>query len=275
MPIALPDNMRLALLPPREAVAAFVRRGLLSPSFSWQDIYGAEHAHQFTVAKMMRVDLLQLVYDELGLSIEQGISLQRFQRELTPKLQAAGWWGKQEVTDPATGEQRIAQLGSPERLELIYEVNLRQSYAAGRWERIERGRRVNPFIIYRTMRDERVRASHRPWDGLVLPVDHSFWRTHYPPNGWRCRCTAYAIDERGVQRLAQSGIRIQREAPEIEYVEFTNRRTGEVVSVPRGIDPGFDYNPGLQRGSALRQAYERKLAGIDPAIAARARATDG
>lgn len=277
MPTPLPPNMRLELLPPPEAVEAFKRRGLLTPSFSWQDIYGAEHGYQFTVAKMMRLDLLQLVYDQLQSVVDAGESLAQFERALTPKLQDAGWWGEQEVIDPTTGEPRVAQLGSPERLRLIYEVNLRQSYAAGRWERIERTKRVNPLIIYRTMRDERVRASHRAWDGLVLPVDHPFWRTHYPQNGWRCRCIAYGVNERGVERLERAGMRIQREAPPIEYVEFTNRRTGEVVSVPRGIDPGFEHNPGIRsaRAKALQMSYASKLAGAAPPIAQAARDADG
>ena len=41
-----------------------------------------------------------------------------------------------------------------------------------------------------------MRASHKPFDGLVLPIDNEFWREHYPPNGWRCRCIAFGIDER-------------------------------------------------------------------------------
>ena len=38
------------------------------------------------------------------------------------------------------------------------------------------------------MHDERTRETHRAWDGLTLPVEHSFWKTHLPPNDWGCRC---------------------------------------------------------------------------------------
>ena len=47
----------------------------------------------------------------------------------------------------------------------------------------------NLFLLqYRTAHDERVRASHRVLDGITLPKSHPFWQTHYPPNGWGCRC---------------------------------------------------------------------------------------
>lgn len=36
--------------------------------------------------------------------------------------------------------------------------------------------------------DRRVRPSHAILDGKVYPADHEFWATHYPPNGFRCRC---------------------------------------------------------------------------------------
>jgi uncharacterized protein with gpF-like domain len=41
---------------------------------------------------------------------------------------------------------------------------------------------------YSTAGDERVRASHRPFDGVRYPKEHPFWRQFVPPNGWNCRC---------------------------------------------------------------------------------------
>ena len=38
------------------------------------------------------------------------------------------------------------------------------------------------------MHDERTCETHRAWDGLTLPVEHEFWKTHLPPNDWGCRC---------------------------------------------------------------------------------------
>lgn len=44
--------------------------------------------------------------------------------------------------------------------------------------------------MYRHSGAEHPRLQHKAWDGLTLPADHPFWQTHYPPNGWRCRCRA-------------------------------------------------------------------------------------
>jgi SPP1 gp7 family putative phage head morphogenesis protein len=44
-----------------------------------------------------------------------------------------------------------------------------------------------------TSGDERVRHSHQMMDGVRYPKEHSFWKSYFPPNGWRCRCTANPI----------------------------------------------------------------------------------
>lgn len=45
-----------------------------------------------------------------------------------------------------------------------------------------------PNLVYRTQGDERVRDSHNLLNGVVAAIGSDFWKSHYPPNGWRCRC---------------------------------------------------------------------------------------
>ena len=267
MPTPPPPRFRLGAVEPAEAIAAFARRGLLQPSFRWQEVWEEEHASRFAVAGVAQLDVLRLFQDALREPLSQGKSLADFAKELKPKLVARGWWGNIEITDPTTGELRTTRFDDA-RLQLIYDVNLRQSYAAGRWAHIERNQARMPLVMYRTMRDERVRASHAQWDGLALPVDHPFWRQHYPPNGWRCRCTAFALSERDLRRRQQRGERIRTEAPPPTMVQYRDPRSGATTSGPLGVDPGFAYNPGdvppAQHGAGLlRQALD----GADPSIA--------
>lgn len=246
MPTPIPPGMSLGAVAPEDAIAAFLNRRLLQLSFSWQDVWQEEHTKAFTVSRLAETDLLDFMRVEIERALEAGTSLEDWSATVQERLEQAGWWGRTEVTDPVTGEQ-VATTFNPTRLQLIFEVNTRQAYAAGRWARIERNKARFPFVTYRTMGDEMVRASHRPWDGVVLPVDDPWWDTHYPPCGWRCRCTAFAIDERGIEKLIKAGLPVKREAPPTDWVEFTNKRTGEVSKVPRGVDPGFGYNPGKVR----------------------------
>jgi SPP1 gp7 family putative phage head morphogenesis protein len=53
-------------------------------------------------------------------------------------------------------------------------------------------------LEYVTMRDNRVRPSHRTLDGIVKPVDSSFWNVYYPPNGWYCRCKVVVTKKKDV-----------------------------------------------------------------------------
>jgi SPP1 gp7 family putative phage head morphogenesis protein len=263
MPTPVPAGLRLGLVEPTDAIAAFQRRGLLQPSFAWQDVWQDEHARAFAVAGVQRLDVLQVFQAAVDDAIRSGTSLAEFRKTLIPQLTAKGFWGDVEVEDPATGERRISRF-NPRRLQLIYDVNMRQSFAAGRWARAQRSKARLPYLVYLTMQDERVRASHRRWNALVLPVDHPFWDTHYPPNGWMCRCYAYAIDDKGVERLRRAGVKIQTEAPAIDWITHVNPRTGEVAPVPRGIDPGFAYNPGKGRDPALHEAALRKALVASP-----------
>lgn len=251
--------MRLGTAQPAEAVAAFAKRGLLQETFNWHDVWEAEHASRFMVAGVAQADVLKLFRDALQEPLAQGQSLGDFAKQIKPLLQAKGWWGDVEITDPKTGEIRNTRFNDA-RLQLIYDTNLRQSHAAGRWAAIQRNKKRLPLVMYRTMRDERVRASHAAWDGLALPADDAFWRQHYPPNGWRCRCTAFALSEKDLQRRRAAGERIQTEAPPEQLVPYRDPRTGATATAPLGVDPGFAYNAGQaqvqQASTLLRNALD-------------------
>lgn len=247
-------------------------RGLLTQTFSWQDLWQEEHAHQFTVSRLARLDLLQAVYDGILASVKGDMGRKDFMRGVRDILASEGWWGDKVLTDPKTGEELVTKF-DPARLKLIYDVNTRQAYAAGLWQRIERNKATSPYIRYITKRDERVRASHRGWDNLTLPVDHPFWRTHFPPNGWRCRCRTMSMSQAEYDKgFAPDGRKLDKSAPEILWKEWENKRTGAVEKVPFGIDPGFGYNPGMggARRGALSNAEVGKLDAAAVPVAASA-----
>ena len=227
-------------LAPAEAIRHFESKGY-QVGFSWQDVWQEEHAKAFTVAKAMRLDILEDIRRQVDASIRDGISFDEFKNRLKPVLQEKGWWGRQNMVDPATGIEREVQLGSDRRLKTIFDTNLRTSYAAGAWERIERVKARRPFLKYSAVQDSRTRPQHRAWHGTILPVDDPWWDSHYPPNGWNCRCIVQQLSQRDLDRR---GEKVSDTPPSAPPVKRINRRTGELVETPAGVDLGWDYNVG-------------------------------
>ena len=96
-----------------------------------------------------------------------------------------------------------------------------------------------PYWQYLAVMDRRVRPSHAILDGKVYPADHEFWATHYPPNGFRCRCDCTQPSARQVEK---QGLTVESHAPGRGW---TDPKTGMecFVHFP-GPDKGFRNNPG-------------------------------
>lgn len=245
-------------IPFEEAMEALRRRGTnLFPSGHWATVWQEQHHVGFTVARSAGFDVLKDIHTALMDALEHGTTFADFKRGLIPTLQKKGWWGRTAVIDPETGEERTVQLGSVRRLETIFDVNMRVSFAQGRWEQQQETKNVFPYLRYEGILDSRIRPQHRRWHGTILPVDHPWWKTHYPPNGWKCRCDAVAVSGDDVRRF---GWKVS-DAPDDGMVTWINPATGEVVDVPVGIDPGWAYNPGdTDRVARLGRIMLEKLA---------------
>ena len=229
---------------PKQALEFFRGKDLKIPAFHHLDVFRKQHVAAFTVAKAMQGDILVDIQQAIDKALAEGKTFRKFAAEIAPTLQAKGWWGRQEMVDPKTGETVEVELGSPRRLKTIYRTNLRTARAAGAWDRIQRTKKTHPFLIYELGPSENHRPEHVAWKGTMLPADDPWWDTHYGPNGWGCKCRARQISKAEADRLGGPTAR-----PPLDPVQWTNNRTGETSMVPRGIDPGWDYNPGKVRQS--------------------------
>lgn len=239
----MPAAVNFRALPPQEAIAFFRQKGY-RPTFSYLDMMHRAHSDAFTVAGVTKLDVLQDIRALVDEAIANGSTLADFKKGMQQKLAAKGWWQPVEVTDDATGETKTVDLRRSRRLRTIFNVNMRTAYAAGQWKRIQRTKKALPFLCYKTAGDDRVRPRHRAWHNVVLPVDHPWWETHFPPCDWECRCQVVQMTKGMVER---AGLRVWDGPPDDgPPVSFTNPRTGEVSRVPKGIHPSFAYNPGQQ-----------------------------
>ncbi|MFG6462305.1 phage minor head protein [Roseateles sp. DXS20W] len=241
-------------LEPRKALEFFRGKGYAT-SFGWQEVWQYEHDLAFTVAKMMNVDLLRDVRMAVDKAIAEGWTKQQFRDALEPRLVEAGWWGKAEMTDPDTGEIKQVQLGSPRRLQTIFETNIQTSYAAGHWAQIRQTKDDAPYLMYDAVNDAQTRPEHAAWDGLVLSADDPWWQAHFPPNDWGCRCGVIQLSRAQAEAMGKAE---PDTAPAVQMRDYTNPRTGETTQVPKGVGPGWAYAPGSSRIEMQRDLLTEK-----------------
>lgn len=281
---AASDFAQLARVKPAEAIAFMQGRGLSTETGYYSDLWRAEHERAFTISRLTRADLLERVQASLSQSVAGDLSRRDWLRETRALLQKEGMWGTLEVADPLTGEIKKTTFNEA-RLRLIHDTNVRQALAAGQWQRMLRNQARAPYARYVSMDDDRVRADHRAWHNTVLPITHPWWSTHRPPNGYHCRCRVVALTQAQFDRgysESRPGAETEEAAPLVrepfktkpppeQLVDWRNPRTGEVQKIPKGIDPGFDYNPGTSGASkAFDAMVQKKLAKLSPAVRAAA-----
>lgn len=255
-------------------VTDFFDQKLPRPGFSWQDVWGQEHAYAFTVAKATELELLTTFKASISTAIAKGQTFETWRAGLLPKLAAIGW-DKPKMVEDATGQQppREVDFTAPRRLQTIFQSNMASARSAGQWNRAQRTKAALPYILYVRTASTDPRVEHLTWVGVILPIDHPWWRTHWPPNGWGCKCSIRQITARERATLLASdpkktGISYTTEIPDNGPPRtFLNKRTGEVTTVPAGIDPGWGGNPGLDRAQTLttRLTEQLQAAGEDDA----------
>lgn len=245
-------------------VLDYFRDKKLAPRFSWLDVWGEEHAHAFTVAGVLEDKVLAEFRAGIDQALKDGTGFDKFKADMEKRLKPLGWWGPRRVIDPDGTSMKTVDFTRPKRLRTTFWSNIRAARAAGQWDRIQRTKRALPFLLYVRTTAGDPRPEHLRWAGIILPVDHPFWRTHFPPNGWGCKCAVRQLSalqaERLLGREPEDGGIIYRDTPPEERMRaFINKRTGVRTQVPDGIDPGWHTNPGVGRSRTLGRILTDQL----------------
>ena len=211
----LPELKAAFSLPFKEQ-ETFFRNKINIPTVKWDDLWKDQHAKGFMVAGAYKAELLTDFRGAVDKAITLGTTLADFRKDFDRIVAQNGW--------SYNGTRNW-------RSEVIYSTNIRTAYAAGRWEQMQEPavKEAFPYLEYRHGDSKVPRPQHLAWNGLVLPVDDPFWKTHYPPNGWGCKCKVFAATKRDQKKAQVQG---KTEAPSSPV----DPKTGE----PTGIDKGWD-----------------------------------
>lgn len=90
-------------------------------------------------------------------------------------------------------------------LKTEYDQTVATANMADKWQDFVAQQDLYPNLKYSTVGDGRVREKHRNWHGLILPITHSFWKKHLPPNDWGCRCNVTQTDEEPTVTIPDTG----------------------------------------------------------------------
>lgn len=224
---------------PPDDVRRYLEEKGIRPTWSWREVWQEEHGVAFAVAKAMSEDVLAALQQAVADAVASGLTFDTFRKNLETTLSELGWWGFKEQTNPDTGEAERVELGTPRRLKVIYDTNGRVARAVGQWQRIQRTKSSRPFLLYELGPSIHHRPEHVAWAGSIRSVDDPIWATLMPPNGWGCKCRV-----RQLSRAEADAAGGETTGPELEWVETTDKKTGETTTHPKGVDPEWAYNPG-------------------------------
>lgn len=197
------------------------KRVILPEEFYLLDLNARQYAT--TVSGLASLDQIKTVINLSNKAIESGSTFQEFQK--------------------AVKESGIEL--SPHHLDNIFRTNIQNAYAHGIWTQQQENKANRPYLKYSSLTDSRVRPSHLALNNIVRHIDDSFWLTHYPPNGFLCRCGVDALTE---AQAKKQGITIDDELPDIQP------------------DNGWTTGP-ANYGKQLNDVLDQKIADAEPGLA--------
>lgn len=204
---------------PFDEASAFFRQKTRMPTKAWDDLKGGMHARAFVVAGAMKDSLLVDFQTAIDKAISSGTTLNDFRKDFDSIVKRHGW--------NYNGSRGW-------RSKMIYQTNVSTAYQAGRYKQMLSPAVVKerPYHQYVHGGSKDPRPDHLAYDGLVLPYDDPFWKTHRPKNGWGCKCSIRTLSKGDLKRIG-------KEAPDVSPTIEIDKSTG----IAKGLDKGWDYDP--------------------------------
>lgn len=243
------------LMKPNMEAAAFVRGKTAVSRAVFDRMLPELRARSFVITGVESANAVQTVRDRIA------------------QLPEGADWNEVKKDIAATMSPWLDDDAAARRADLLLRFHGFQAYQATQWTLDHDTIDTHPYYLYRTAQDDRVRDSHAALDGIILPIDDPFWKTHFPPWDWGCRCEVIAISEADAQlaRDRDAGLPPDQHAV-IQGARLDQLHQGWLINGPsaridvrseyeRGVQGAFRWNPGDLRISPkdLEQRYDAEV----------------
>lgn len=182
--------------------------------------------YAFTVAGVENAQLLKKLRDRIA-ELPAGADWDELKADLAEEI--SPWLGG----DAEAGRRRA---------ETLLRTHGYQAFAVTHYRTLQQQLEVFPFWEYDTANDDRVRSTHAALDGKVFPANSPFWRSHFPPWEWGCRCNVIA---RSADDVAEIEAEDAKKIPEARRVIKGERlakveQEGTLLSETNGVPTVID-----------------------------------
>lgn len=137
--------------------------------------------------------------------VEDFAALKRIQDAVAAMPEGGKWEEMRGRIAAEIGGDDGAGGGTRKRAETILQTNGFQAYGAARWRQQQAMKGAFPYLKYVAIPDGRARDRHAELDGVILPADDPFWKDHYPPWDFNCRCITVQLTEEDAKEEQEAG----------------------------------------------------------------------
>lgn len=217
----------------QEAVDYAASRDVILPDVYYGKLAGVQRSQSVSIAGLGSLEQIKAIIDLVKDVMDNGGTFADFQKQVKA--------GQLEVTL------------SKARLDNIFRTNIQAAYSRGRYEQQMRVSFIRPYWMYDAINDSRTRPTHKAMDGVILHHTNPWWKTHYTPNGYRCRCTIISLTEAQARKRGISPI-----APEVDPDEGWDYSVGESYNKP--VDDALDgFTTGDPKTKAAEDAAKKRV----------------
>lgn len=218
---------------PNETAASYIRGKAVADPKNFGALPDQLKQRAFTVAGIEQLDVLRKIRDAIA-KLPEGASWDEAKKDVAEKISPF----------IGSGNAKVDVSAAKARAEFMLRTHGFQAYAVARHQQQMETAQDFPYWRYETVGDNRVRAGHAALDGKVLRSDDPWWKTHYPPWDWGCRCIVVALDEDDIEEM---GLKVSKheEMPIPERSEtFSFDPTNVAIDIDSLAESYKDANKG-------------------------------